>query len=179
MKYPLLKPLPIETKGLSFFKRLKVWIFSCRKWEVMEDWTYDYPLIGADGDRYKIFIEKGFVFDGASVPRALWWLLNPVGILFIAGLIHDYAYRHQYLKIKDTKTGNIFTKYNENQSFWDGVFKKAAIQVSGCEILSTSAWSALRAFGFFAWKKNRKEQAKRNEQEWKQLKEFCEKNGII
>lgn len=39
-----------------------------------------------------ITIPEGFIWDGSSVPRFLWWLLPPEGDFEIAGLIHDYLY---------------------------------------------------------------------------------------
>jgi hypothetical protein len=43
--------------------------------------------------RYKdIEVPKGFVTDGASVPRIFWSILYPFGSYFPAALIHDYLY---------------------------------------------------------------------------------------
>lgn len=35
-------------------------------------------------------VPDGFVTDGASVPRALWWLFPPTGRYFLAAVVHDY-----------------------------------------------------------------------------------------
>ena len=35
---PLLRPVPIPSKGRNFFMRILVWINEVRKWEVAEDW---------------------------------------------------------------------------------------------------------------------------------------------
>ena len=67
--------------------RLLVWIFEVRKWELMENWYFTL------NDDVQIVINKGFVFDGASIPRPLWAFLSPVGLLLIPGLIHDYGYK--------------------------------------------------------------------------------------
>jgi len=37
-----------------------------------------------------ITVLAGFVTDGASVPRMLWWLFPPVGRYFLAAVVHDY-----------------------------------------------------------------------------------------
>ncbi len=37
-----------------------------------------------------VLIPKGFVTDGASVPRMLWWLFPPTGRYMEAALLHDY-----------------------------------------------------------------------------------------
>ena len=36
----------------------------------------------------------GFVTDGASIPRSLWWAFSPTGRAFGAAIIHDYHYQH-------------------------------------------------------------------------------------
>ena len=51
-------------------------------------------------------VPKGFVTDGASVPRFLWWLFPPVGRYFTSAVIHDYLlvtghhWRHANRKFK-------------------------------------------------------------------------------
>ncbi len=35
-------------------------------------------------------IPKGFVTDGATVPRPFWWLFPPVSSYFDATVLHDY-----------------------------------------------------------------------------------------
>ena len=39
-----------------------------------------------------IKIPKGFVFNGSSSPRFLWWLFPSYGDFFFAAIIHDYLY---------------------------------------------------------------------------------------
>lgn len=43
-----------------------------------------------------IDIPKGFLFDGSSSPRFLWWLFPSYGDFFFAALIHDYLYHIRY-----------------------------------------------------------------------------------
>ena len=42
----------------------------------------------------KIIVPKGFVTDGASVPRFFWRAIPPYGRHFNAAVVHDYLYRH-------------------------------------------------------------------------------------
>lgn len=35
-------------------------------------------------------VPEGFVTDGASVPRLLWWLFPPTGRYFTAAVVHDW-----------------------------------------------------------------------------------------
>ncbi len=74
---PLLRPLPMPDGAPH------------REWRVMEDWYLDCIPLGI-----KFFIPKGFVFNGASVPRFFSNIFPATGYLFISALIHDYLYEH-------------------------------------------------------------------------------------
>ncbi len=150
MKMPVLVPIAIETKNESVFIRVWKWITSIREWELIEDWEYVLP----NGPR--IIIPKGFRFDGASIPRPLWALLSPTGLLLIPGLIHDFAYRYDYLWALD-KDGYAYQyKAGTGRKFWDGIFKKVGIEVNGLAVIDTLAWLALAIAGWLAWRSNRK-----------------------
>ena len=150
MNLPKLQPVPIKTKNRALLIRLWLWVTSVRQWIVIEDWTWTLP------DGTQIIIPKGFKFDGASIPKPLWALLSPTGLLLVPGLIHDFAYRYDYLWARDQNEG--LYKYGENrgQKYWDGVFRDVGIQVNGLTIIDTLAWLTLYAFGRFAWRGNRK-----------------------
>jgi hypothetical protein len=55
----------------------------------------DIHVILSDGEI--INIEKGFTFDGSSVPRFLWWAFPPYGNFLFAAVLHDWFYvkRHR------------------------------------------------------------------------------------
>ena len=48
---------------------------------------YVYSING-----YDIKVFRGFITDGASVPKSLQWLYNPYGKYINAAVIHDYLY---------------------------------------------------------------------------------------
>jgi len=83
-------------------------------------------------------VPAGFVFDFASIPRALWWLISPTELGDVGPLVHDYSYRlatgsraaadKQFLE--DMKADGI-TKWKRN-----------------------AAYAAVRAFGWMAWGKS-------------------------
>ncbi len=145
-KMPHLKPIPIPTKQQRhWFLRVLVWIFNIRKWELMEDWHYQLD------DDVLIVVPKEFIFDGASIPRPLWALLSPVGLLMIPGLIHDYAYQHDKLLQVDDHGKKIPYKEGSGRDFWDELFFKVSIEVNGLPVLSLIAWFALFIGGGAAW----------------------------
>lgn len=52
-----------------------------RLWMLTQDYVTPYGTI-----------PTGFIFNGASVPRILWWFADPAGELFEGACIHDYYY---------------------------------------------------------------------------------------
>ena len=148
---PVLRPWPIETKGCGLSKRLWRWVTTVRQWEVVENWEYSLPNGGP-----RIIIPKGFLFDGASIPRPLWGVLSPIGLLLIPGLIHDFAYRYDYLWAKEAD-GTIY-KYGKGrgQHFWDTIFKDVGKAVNGMAVIDTLGWATLSVAGWWAWRSNRK-----------------------
>jgi len=149
MKYPILKPIPIKTKGLSWWKKTKIWLTSSRKWEVIDDYYFEIPWLNII-----VKIPKGFIFDGASIPKLFWPLLSPTGLLFIPGLFHDYGYK--YNKWLDSEGNGIFV--NAGQKFFDDQFRKLGVYINDMPILDKIAFVALRGFGWMAWNSHRKEE---------------------
>lgn len=58
-----------------------------RLWRLEQPLTYE---VGAPGSGRAITVPAGFVTDGASVPRFLWWLLPTWGRYSRAAVIHDH-----------------------------------------------------------------------------------------
>ncbi len=150
---PKLMPVPIKTKNQGFFVKTWRWITSVRQWRVIENWEYKLP------DNTVIVIPKEFIFDGASIPRPLWGILSPIGLLLIPGLIHDFGYRYDYLwaiKTKDSKKYAYKFGKGEGQKHWDKIFLEVGVEVNGMILIDTIAWITLATLGGFAWRSNRK-----------------------
>ncbi|MCG8620346.1 MAG: DUF1353 domain-containing protein [Desulfobacterales bacterium] len=146
---PKLIPQPIETKGRTLAEQLRVWIFEVRKWKLAEDWDYTLP----NGE--KIVIPADFEFDGASIPRPLWGILSPIGLLLIPGLIHDFGYRYDYIWTYDAK-GKVYKGHeNAGREYWDQLFYDVGMAVNDMEEVNFLAWLALSFAGELAWRKNR------------------------
>jgi hypothetical protein len=147
---PVLRPLPIPTKNRPFVMRLLVWIFEVRQWELVNNWQFKL----ASGEQ--ILIPKGFIFDGASIPRIFWAILSPVGLLLIPGLIHDYGYKYDQLWEVDDNYNISAFRVKAGRNFWDKMFKDVGNQVNGFSLVDTIAWLGVSLGGHFAWKKHRK-----------------------
>jgi len=141
---PLIQPLPIPTKGRGIFTAIWVWLTNSRKWMIAADWHFTI-----NGEEF--VIPRGFQFDGASIPRIFWFLLNPIGLLLIPGLIHDYAYKFSKLKFRSGEFGPVM-----NQKECDMTFREAAIAVNGFKFINYCAWFTLYCFGFLAFRKHRR-----------------------
>ena len=148
MEMPILRPIPIPTKGVNAFKRAWRWFTVIRKWEVMEDYIFPF-------EKMDLLIPKGFIFDGASIPRVFWSVLSPTGLLLIPGLFHDYGYRYDYLWV--TSQGNKRKCFEgSGKGFWDRMFLKIGQEVNGMYFANGVAWLALKVGGWGAWYSKRK-----------------------
>ena len=146
---PHMKPVIIPTAGKGFWGAIKMWILGGRTWEIAKDWNY---TLG--GVNY--IIPKGFVFDGASVPKFLASWLSPVGVLLVGGLVHDYAYKYTVL----LKKGGKVTSDSMTQKEADVIFRDINIEQNGFQFLNYLAYWALRIGGFAAWNGHRKRNCK-------------------
>ncbi len=150
---PKLRPIPINTAGKSFVGSVKTWLFKPRKWELLENWFYTLP------NGRVIMIPKGFILDGASIPRIFWNILNPVGILLIPALPHDYGYKYDCIWTI-TEDGTPTLMWNgAGKSWWDKLFRDMALEVNGIKAVAMVAYNAVRFGAFLTWRKYRKENA--------------------
>lgn len=141
---PCMKPIRIPTQGVGFWGSIWIWFWDVRRWEIADDWHFE-----VNGEAY--IIPKGFIFDGASVPKFLASWLSPVGILLIGGLVHDYIYKYDVLLKND---GTPSHKFSRKQA--DQLFRDINIEQNGIHFLNYLAYYALRIGGFIAWNKHRK-----------------------
>jgi hypothetical protein len=142
---PVMSPVAMPTKDKGFFGAIWMWLVTSRRWKMEQDWIYS---IG--GIDYKI--PKGFVFDGASVPKYFRSWLSPMGVLLIAGLIHDYGYKYAGILRADS----VQTLISRNQKQMDIMFRDIAIADNGFRLINYIAYYALRLGGWYAWKGHRK-----------------------
>lgn len=142
---PSMRPIRIDTDGRGFWSAIWHWFWSVRNWEIAEDWNFTI-------NKQKYVIPKGFIFDGASVPKFLTSWLSPVGILLIGGLVHGYVYKYEVLLKADKKKTS--KKYTQKEA--DELFRDINIEQNGIHVLNWAAYLALRAGGFVAWDNHRK-----------------------
>ena len=76
-----------------------------------------------------------------------------MGVLLIAGLIHDYGYKHARLMYD--KKDSIHAPQKTQKEF-DVIFRDVAIADNGFKFINWIAYIALRLGGWWAWRGHRK-----------------------
>ena len=122
-----------------------------------EDWhigleSRRYPqLSGTIIIREKMAGER-FEFDGASIP--LPWLislitigvLRPLGVLLIASIVHDFAFRHGHLPVlrsdSDNEADAVNVPISREQA--DDLFRDIITVVNGNRVVGRAAWYFVR-----------------------------------
>lgn len=95
---------------------------------------YVYSING-----YDIKVFRGFITDGASVPKSLQWLYNPYGKYIKAAVIHDYLY-------------SCYNNTGINRTLADKIFKRI-MQETGVDNRTVRRfYAAVRCFGETSWK---------------------------
>lgn len=165
---PKFEQVRYNLQGLSWWQQLlRAWKTPPRL-RLTEDWVLQL----ADG--LTIIIPAGFETDGASVPRLLWFLMPPFGVLLKGAILHDFGYQHGYLlavyvhgNAYNLRSHEMHWQYNirlrnripvyigQDQRFFDGLFKKVVIETTGAAAQATIAYAMLRCFGDLAWMRYR------------------------
>jgi len=148
MNYPKIEPIPIKTKGKPWYQKIRIWLLETRKWKITEDYELYIPWL-----KITLKIPKGFITDGASIPKIFWTLLSPTGILLIPGLFHDFGYKYNCYMTSDNKIVN----KNAGKAYFDKNFRKMGVWVNDISSIDKIAWFALKIGGFGPWYNNRKE----------------------
>lgn len=105
------------------------------QYKLYEDYYYSYKL----GDKTTYGgIPKGFIYDGASVPRILWSVLgmSPDGLGRPAFLIHDFMY----------------DKQKKSRKFADDLFYEVLLYVGESRWRAWTAYKGVRLFGGRVWR---------------------------
>ena len=108
------------------------------RWAGGDNWRVeeDYKII-LNGDSF--IVNRGFIFDLASVPRIASMLLIPIDLGVIPSLAHDYLYR---------TGGGGFTRREV-----DDIFLRLMKKIKVRRTRRYLAWAAVRIFGWTAWRK--------------------------
>lgn len=141
---PVLQPIQFD-KMTAMMETIKLYT---RKWLIYENYFLNIP------GHPTIIVPRGFVFDGASIPKVFRTFLSPVGVLLIPGLIHDYGYFYNSLFC--VENGNMRTyMHGAGKDAFDKLFLEIANEVNGLTKVNKTAYYAVKYFGGFAWKNHK------------------------
>ena len=146
--FPTMRAVPSKT-DLNTFQKIKKFLTDRREWEIREDY-----VIWCDYLQKYIFVPKGFIFDAASVPKALHSILGPIGILLLGSCPHDEGYRYGGF-IHVNEDGSLYFKEYTKKEI-DNVFFSMCKKESSLGLVSRTATASLTLFGFVAWNNARK-----------------------
>ena len=95
---------------------------------------YVYSING-----YDIKVFRGFITDGASVPKSLQWLYNPYGKYINAAVIHDYLY-------------SVYNNTGINRTLADKIFRHIMKETGVDDRTVRRFYAAVKYFGETSWK---------------------------
>ncbi|WJJ55139.1 tail assembly chaperone [Xanthomonas phage RTH11] len=111
------------------------------------------------------YVPAGFLTDGASVPKPLWWILPPWGRYGQAAVLHDI--------LCETKT--MFRDeipYEISRKQADHIFRDA-MKVAGVHWFERGVmFTAVRAWGIFGWRPSKKRMEAKRRIESEYMKEY-------
>lgn len=103
----------------------------------------DYPVMVGS---YHVTAPKGFQTDFASIPRAFWAIIPPMGLHSGAAIIHDYLYvHHSYV---DPRTGTV---HDVTRKEADVLFLMLMLYSGVSTLRAWTMYRAVRLFGKKAW----------------------------
>lgn len=152
-EYPELIPIPppkrhSDLRWFDVITRLKQWYKQAPPaFKLAHEWQ-----LRVDNELF-IIIPRGFVVNGASVPKLLWFLIPPHGSLLIPSIVHDFTYARAKLLIQFK--GKQQWIYGKNRRYWDKLFFKISKSTNPNAWRNYAAYLALRFGGGAAWKKYR------------------------
>ena len=145
---PKYEPIPLVTKGMSWWQRVKATYITPRQHALTENYLVYYKPW-----RCWLVMPKKFPFDGASIPRWLWWLIPPMGIFLVPSLPHDLGYRYGELICLYDNGNVVYCKIHKEDV--DKVFHTLSDSINQMPISSWVAWQAVVWMGF-AWGAHRR-----------------------
>lgn len=113
---------------------------SPREYRLDHDWTVEFELKGL---KHEITVPQGYITDGASVPRILWPLVRPDGLVRAGSVLHDYLYG---LRGFSAKQGFHFTRRECDIIFRD-IMKECGVSW----LKRGTMYNAVRLFGWLPW----------------------------
>jgi hypothetical protein len=135
--YPTGKHLLVERKESSYFFWEKKII--SREFKLGKNFACSFSF---KGFTYKITIKKGFIYDGASIPKFAWSLIGSpfTGLYLEAATVHDAIY---------------YSSWEHGRKLADEVFLFIMLQVGVPSITAKTMFNAVRLGGSSSFNKRK------------------------
>lgn len=138
---PTTRTMPLVDPGDPFWKKIKDWLFKKPLYIITHDYFTYCPMLKA-----WIFIPENFVYDYASIPRFLTFVLRPNGILGYGAGPHDFGCRFAGMMISyGDKNPYTFTDFTKDEI--DDVFGDLNNKSNGLKPINNLATWTVKAFG--------------------------------
>jgi len=120
-------------------------------YRLAEDWHTDCKGVFSQ----KVTVPKGFVTDGASIPRYLWWICgDPMAVPRIyAAIVHDWLYGGAGTVEYRTQDGEL-VRMDYTRQEADEIYRDYQIALGIRKFKAYTEYYALRACGWTHWKKD-------------------------
>lgn len=149
---PLISPMRKNLNGENDLLRFIHWRINRRHFKMRADW-----VVWVEHLNLWVKIPAGFVFDGASVPKAFHSILNAVDAIFYGSILHDFIYRtNQLIVCTDEDYGNWYIKENITREVADKIMFDFSNQMEGNVVPSSIAFRVLKTCGWVTWNSLRK-----------------------
>ena len=102
-------------------------------------------VLRLDGQLKRIEIEKGYTYDGATVPWFLSWVIERDGVHRESALVHDYLYENK----GGIEIGDDYLFYNRKDA--DQIFRECLKAQGLSDWRARLAYYAVRAIGWKWW----------------------------
>jgi hypothetical protein len=149
---PNIVPIPFEPK--SFKEWLLGIVVHDKRYRLVDDFYYYFVY---EGKVYRVLIKAGFEYDGATVFRRLWGVLNitPDGKHRADTLFHDKGYIEKGLldaEYWDMSVGKFqTTKLKLSKKFLDTLYRERIMQRGVPKITANIMFAGTRLLGVAFW----------------------------
>ena len=142
-----MRPVPIPTKDKSILHKAWIVFTHTREWELEEDWWF-----WCKARNQYLFVEKGFIFNGASIPKIFRWFVGPTGLFLLGSLPHDKIFQDGYIRVAPYWLGSTQTITDWTRANADKLFRQVNDQANESFVVNFIGWLALAAGSWMFWR---------------------------
>lgn len=148
---PDISPIRKNLNDESPLKRFFQWRTGRRHFRFNKEW-----IVWVEYLQIWVKIPEGFVFDGASVPKAFHSFINSIDAMFYGSILHDFIYRtDQLIFCDDDHFGDWILLEDIGKVKADNILFQFSKQMEGIVLPNAVGYGVLAVLGWIAWGKAR------------------------